>query len=146
MNQQRFPFTTLMVMDENGHGLPFAFVIHSRSDADTYIKILDAVRDELGHDVSPQYVMIDDDAAEISAVKKCAWGRGGTRVALCLWHAQRRCVHHLLFFCSHKRISCKDAIVQKARTVGKADMGEGVLLYDSLTSLMNAPVIFLLHC
>ena len=89
LNQDRYTVTTLMGMDKHKHGLPGVHIIHSSSSAATLKLAFNSLRDYLGHDVQPSFVLIDDADAEIKAVQECEWGKRGCKVALCDWHVKR---------------------------------------------------------
>jgi hypothetical protein len=122
MTNLHFSMTTLMVIDSHGHGLPFAFVLHSSSTADAYVNILDAARRVLGDTVTPKYIMIDDAPAEISAVGRSQWGQNGTKVALCQWHAQR---------------SWTEALIRRVKTDGRVDKTVKTQIFDQLVRIMK---------
>ncbi len=72
-NKYKFHLTTLMVIDDENHGVPVAFIIHSNASADTMVKALDAFAEAVGVENRPSVVIMDDAAAEISAVKASKW-------------------------------------------------------------------------
>lgn len=72
-NKYKFHLTTLMVIDDQNHGIPVAFILHSNASADTMVKALDAFAEQVGVENGPSVVIMDDAAAEISAVKASKW-------------------------------------------------------------------------
>jgi len=96
LNAQRFPVTTLMVIDEHHHGLPVAHIIHSSSSADTMVQVFNALRDFVGVQYQPKFIIVDDCDAEIAAIEECVWGIKGCKVALCNWHVKRAWLVNLI--------------------------------------------------
>jgi hypothetical protein len=96
LNAQRFPVTTLMIIDEHNHGLPVAHIIHSKSDADTLVQIFNTLRERVGAELCPKFILIDDADTEIAAVRACKWGIDGCKVALCVWHVKRAWLVNLI--------------------------------------------------
>ena len=89
-NRYKFALTTIFVFDGK-KGIPIAWAIHSSETAETVLKILDILAEKLGgkDNFLPARVLIDDAAAEVSAVKQSLWGRAGTEYVLCIWHVKR---------------------------------------------------------
>jgi hypothetical protein len=125
-NAQRFPLCTILVKDERGHGMPCGFVITSSSSAETYKRVLNALRDHVGHDVQPKAILVDDADAEIQAIMACEWGLLGTIVALCVWHVKRAWLKALI-----RLVQLADASAQRElrRT-----------LFAALEAIMDAEV------
>lgn len=96
LNAQRYHVTTLMVIDEHNHGLPIAHVIHSSATADTMVQVFNALREFVGVDIQPKFILVDDCKAEIAAIQACAWGIKGCNVALCNWHVKRSWLKNLI--------------------------------------------------
>jgi len=92
----RFPLCTIMVKDKTDHGVPVAFIITSSGSSDVYTTVLDELRLHVGVDIQPKYILVDDAAAEISAIQRCEWGRLGAKVALCTWHVKRSWLKNLI--------------------------------------------------
>lgn len=73
VNKHKYALTTLMVITKSGFGIPVAWIIHSSNSAETIGKALGAVAAEMGDQFTPSVVLIDDAAAEISAVQQSEW-------------------------------------------------------------------------
>ena len=71
-NKWKFALTTIMVVNDQGHGVPVAFFVHSSQSAATIQSCLEALADRLGAD-RPSVMVIDDAAAEIAAVRESVW-------------------------------------------------------------------------
>jgi hypothetical protein len=93
---ERFPVTTLMLIDKHNHGIPVAHVIHSDSKADTMVQVFNALREFVGVEFTPKFILVDDCDAEIAAIRACAWGIKGCKVALCNWHVKRSWLKNLI--------------------------------------------------
>lgn len=111
-NNLRYPLCTIMATDKTGHGVPVAFIITSSSSAETYATVLDSYRQHVGTDIRPTYILVDDAAAEIGAIKQCEWGKEGTLVALCTWHVKRSWLKALI-----SKVRGKDAVTSKSARV-----------------------------
>ena len=92
----RFPMCTIMVKDKTDHGVPVAFIITSSGSTGVYKDVLNSLREHVGVDIQPLYILVDDAIAEINAIEQCEWGRHGARVALCTWHVKRSWLKHLI--------------------------------------------------
>lgn len=92
----RFPMCTIMVKDKTDHGVPVAFIITSSGSTGVYKDVLNGLREHVGVDIQPLYILVDDAIAEINAIEQCEWGRHGARVALCTWHVKRSWLKHLI--------------------------------------------------
>jgi hypothetical protein len=103
---------TIMATDKTGHGVPVAFIITSSSSAETYATVLDNYRQHVGTDIRSKYILVDDAAAEIGAIKQCEWGKEGTLVALCTWHVKRSWLKALI-----SKVRGKDAVTSKSARV-----------------------------
>ncbi len=89
LNAQRYSVSTLMLLDEHKHGLPFAHVIHSSSTTDVLTDVINALSKHMGEELVPKFVLVDDADNEIGAVRASHWGIKGCKVALCIWHVKR---------------------------------------------------------
>ena len=87
---------TIMVKDKTDHGVPVAFIITSSGSTGVYKDVLNSLREHVGVDIQPLYILVDDAIAEINAIEQCEWGRHGARVALCTWHVKRSWLKHLV--------------------------------------------------
>ena len=72
-NKWKFALTTIMVVNDQNHGVPVAFFVHSSQSADTIKRCLEALANRLGEDFRPSVMVIDDAAAEIAAVRESVW-------------------------------------------------------------------------
>jgi hypothetical protein len=81
-NKWKYCLTTLMVITKSGFGIPVAWIIHSSNSAQTMGKALDALGAVMGAEFRPSVMIIDDAAAEISAVQGSNWyaRTGGRRM------------------------------------------------------------------
>lgn len=95
-NHWRFPLTTFMVMDEDGHGYPVAWALHSGENKSTYLLILDKLAERMGPNFWPSVLLIDDACAEIAAFQSSVWHSRGTILALCIWHVKRSWLKKLI--------------------------------------------------
>ena len=116
-NKWKFHLTTLMVIDEFGHGVPAAWLLHKYEDAEVIRSALDALAlnvsgvEQSNPDHArlalaafcPKYFVIDASKAETNAVETSIWGKAGdsrgdvpqTKVVYCLWHAKRAILKNL---------------------------------------------------
>jgi hypothetical protein len=72
-NKWKFALTTIMVVNDQNHGVPVAFFVHSSQSADTIKRCLEALATRLGDGFMPSVMVIDDAAAEIAAVRESVW-------------------------------------------------------------------------
>jgi hypothetical protein len=77
-NKWKFHLTTLMVVDDNNHGVPVGWILHSNASAQTLKKALDALADNVGMENRPAVVVMDDAIGEIKAVEASKWCVSGT--------------------------------------------------------------------
>ena len=61
------------MVDENGHGIPVFWIIHSSSKEETLTQSFDAVAKRMGPDFKPSVIIVDDCQAEINAIRGCQW-------------------------------------------------------------------------
>ena len=104
-----------MVINEHGHGVPAAWLLHKFEDA----AVINAAIDSLALNLSgvsrtepdylkrvvetfcPKYFIIDASKAETNAIQSSLWGKSGERggvpraqVVYCLWHVKRAILKH----------------------------------------------------
>jgi len=99
-NKWKFPLTTFMVVDENNHGVPVAWAIHSAEDSGTILHCFDALAiktKEMKPNFVPREVLIDDAAAEILAQTNSIWGKAGVPYKLCIWHVKRSWLKNVIW-------------------------------------------------
>ena len=128
VNTQKWPLTTLMVIDEFGHGLPVAWsIMYGGLSHDHYEVMLDAVR-KSAQAVMPEWrpscIIIDDCQAEINAIR-AVFG-GDINIVLCVWHVLRawkkNAITHCDAMCCHQ-VFVDLASIMYANIAGVSDEG-----------------------
>jgi hypothetical protein len=72
-NKYKFCLSTLMVVDDFGHGIPVGWLIHSSMSEASMLTMLDSLATRMGEGFTPSVVIVDDAQAEINAVKHGIW-------------------------------------------------------------------------
>lgn len=86
MNQYDFHLTTLVVVDEYGSGVPGAFCISNKKNAEVFKVCYEKLREKIGT-LTPNVFMTDDDESFYNAWKE-VMGKVKHRL-LCTWHIDR---------------------------------------------------------
>lgn len=86
-NSYDFYLTTILVVDEFGEGYPTAWCLSNRTDYCVVVYFLQAVKKNVGFNITPQWVMTDD-AEQFYKAWVTVFGDGPQKL-LCTWHVDR---------------------------------------------------------
>ena len=86
-NSYDFYLTTLLIVDEFGEGYPTAWFLFNRIDFGVIIHFFQEVRENVGMNIKPMWVMTDDEEQFYTAWVS-VFGQGPHKL-LCTWHVDR---------------------------------------------------------